>query len=160
AMHFGARTLEEAVGQGLFTEDQLLEYSQALDFLWRVRNELHFQCGKREDNMTFRNEEAVAIALGYTTTDVRDTARFMQDYYAAARTLQALRYTVGRLIRPAGRAKAPAAAATSGAEVAVAGGAIEAGTADPRWYEENPPRLMSVFWESARRGLPLSTASL
>jgi [protein-PII] uridylyltransferase len=159
AVHFGARTLEEATGQGLFSEDQLLEYSQALDFLWRVRNELHFQSGKREDNLTFRNEEAVAIALGYTTADVRDTARFMQDYYAAARTLQALRYSVGRAIRLRGRAK-PVTPSSSGLEVAVVGGAIEAGLADSHWYEENPPRLMSVFWESARRGLPLSPATL
>ncbi len=159
AAHFGVRTIEEAAGHGLISEDHLLELSQALDFLWRARNELHFQTGKRIDHLSFRNEEAVAVALGYTSAAERDTARFMQDYYAAARTLQALRYHAGRAIRARGHAK-PAPPAPAGQEVAVAGGAIEAGLADPNWYAENPPRLMSVFWESARRGLPLSTATL
>jgi len=159
ATHFGVRTLDEAASHGLISEDQLLEYGQALDFLWRVRNELHFQIGKREDHLTFRNEESVAVALGYTSAQERDTARFMQDYYSAARTLQALRFHAGRTIRPQGRSK-PAPAASSDKDIVVTGGVIEAGLSDPNWYAENPARLMSVFWESARRGLPLSSGTL
>jgi len=159
AAHFGAHTLEEAAGHGLITEDQLLEFSQAIDFLWRVRNELHFQTGKREDNLSFRYEETVAVALGYTTPDERETARFMQDYYASARTMQALRFLVGRAIRAQGRLK-PAVPTSPAHEVTITNGTLEAGISDPHWYEENPTRLMSVFWESARHGLPLTAPTL
>lgn len=157
--HFNVGSFEEAAAQGLLSEEQVLDADQALDLLWRVRNELHFQAGRREDRLTYQNEQAVATALGYTTAEARDTARFMQDYYRATRTVHALRDAVVRAIHSRGRPQFASPADGSG-EFPVVDGCIEAGAGDPHWFEESPARLMSAFWESARQGLPLSPATL
>ncbi len=161
AAHFKVDSFEQASAQGLLGEEQLLEVEQALDLLWRVRNELHFQAGRREDRLTFQNEQSAACALGYTTAEARDTAPFMRDYYRAARTVLALRDAVGKAVLSQGRPQIAAASnASADGEFAVVDGFIEAGAGDPHWFEESPVRLMSVFWEAARQGRPLGPATL
>ena len=69
------RNLDDFLHFGLLNEREMDEYSAALDFLWRVRNELHL-CSKRaNDQMSFELQELVAEGLGYGS---------MRDYEPAA----------------------------------------------------------------------------
>ena len=155
AVHFNALTLDGVASQGLITEDERLKLAQALDLLWRIRNELHFAAGKAEDRLTYRNEQLMAIALGYTDAVERDTSRLMKDYYQAARALRDFRRKVSRACDPSAAKAAPAESSEDNSGFVRANGELSAGLHDVHWFEESPSRLMSVFWESARRELPL-----
>ncbi|MGH7310614.1 MAG: DUF294 nucleotidyltransferase-like domain-containing protein, partial [Candidatus Rokuibacteriota bacterium] len=52
AAKFGARTLRELTQKTLITEREQALTDEALTFLWRVRNELHFLAGHRNDVLT------------------------------------------------------------------------------------------------------------
>ncbi len=55
-----------------------------LDFLFRVRNALHFTAGKRTDLLTHVVIPEIARQLGYTGESSRPGERFMRDYYMHA----------------------------------------------------------------------------
>ncbi|MCH7910177.1 MAG: [protein-PII] uridylyltransferase, partial [Candidatus Hydrogenedentes bacterium] len=155
-VHFGAPTLDGVAGRGLISEEERLELAQALDLMWRIRNELHFSAGKAEDRLTYRNEEDLAIAFGYTDAAERDTSRFMRDYYRAARTLRDFLRKISRKCRNAESAEPVNASRQESSAFSVVNGELNAGMHDIHWFEESPSRLMSVIWESARREVPLS----
>lgn len=57
----------------------------ALNFLWRVRNQLHYLYERREDRLSFEDQERVASLLGYEEPNmIRATERFLQDYFRHA----------------------------------------------------------------------------
>jgi [protein-PII] uridylyltransferase len=75
--HFGSRFLKET-GRGL-------------DFLLRVRNEMHLEAQSLHDTMEFNLQRNVAKALGYKDSARRTSVeRFMKDYYIAARSVSQL----------------------------------------------------------------------
>ena len=86
------RDLDDFLHFGLLTVDEVEAYRAGLDFLWRVRNELHYQTGRATDQMSFELQESVAEALGYATSplasDQLPVERFMGDYYRHARAIQ------------------------------------------------------------------------
>ncbi len=155
-VHFGTRTLDGVAGRGLISEEERLELAQALDLMWRIRNELHFSAAKAEDRLTYRNEQDIAIIFGYTDASERDTSRFMKDYYRAARTLRSFLRKVSRACKHADSVEPVNASDVESSDFTVVNGELCAGTNDVHWFEESPSRLMSVIWESARRGIPLS----
>jgi [protein-PII] uridylyltransferase len=88
-----ARTIDDLLHFGLLTEDEMDEYRAALDFLWRVRNDLHLATGRRTDQMSFELQEQVARRLGYGDREDAEggdlpVERFMRDYYRHARAIQ------------------------------------------------------------------------
>ena len=50
---------------GLLSEAEMDEYGAALDFLWRVRNEMHLLTGRKSDQMGFEHQEQIAAAFDY-----------------------------------------------------------------------------------------------
>jgi [protein-PII] uridylyltransferase len=111
------RDLDDLLHFGLLTETEMEEFRAALDFLWRVRNELHLSSRRANDQMSFEMQEQVAEALGYgsmaeyaapssdrvpPSEDKRSlrelefeadnpdlpVERFMRDYYRHARNIQ------------------------------------------------------------------------
>jgi [protein-PII] uridylyltransferase len=78
----------------VLTPSELAEYGQALDFLWRVRNDLHLTAGRAADQMTFDLQESVAEHLGYGAASAPGpelpVERFMRDYYRHARAVESL----------------------------------------------------------------------
>ena len=156
AVHFGARTLDGVAGRGLISEEERLDLAQALDLMWRIRNELHFSAGKAEDRLTYRNEQNLAIAFGYTDASERDTSRFMRDYYRAARALRDFLRRISRACRNVENTEPMNVSRDESSGFSVVNGELCAGTHDIHWFEESPSRLMSVIWESARREIPLS----
>jgi len=157
---YGARDLDEVAAQGLIGEDENLRVAQALDFIWRVRNENHFFHGRADDTLTFANQVHVAESFGYLNESGPDVVRLMEDYYAAARTLR-------RFFRAASRSWTDAAEVSAAephdvegrGNIAVESGKLHAGAQDANWFAENHVRLMEVFWRSAQLGAPLSHAT-
>jgi [protein-PII] uridylyltransferase len=69
----------------------LRENRRALDFLLRVRNEMHLQAQGLHDTLEFLSQSRVAEGLGYRRRGQQtNVERFMQDYYVAARAVDRL----------------------------------------------------------------------
>ncbi|MFA5515385.1 MAG: [protein-PII] uridylyltransferase [Desulfuromonadales bacterium] len=82
---YKVRSLRELVIKGVMTEREKQEFVDAFDYLWRIRNELHFISGRKNDQIHFDQQEKIAHFLGYENSK-RGLAveQFMQDYYSHA----------------------------------------------------------------------------
>ena len=81
----GAGGLKDLVEKNVLNTRELGELNEARDFLWRVRNELHFASGKHQDQLTFEEQERVAPALGFKDEGkVKAVEAFMRSYYMHA----------------------------------------------------------------------------
>jgi [protein-PII] uridylyltransferase len=76
---------EDLVEKGFLSAKELEDLYRGRDFLWRVRNELHFSSGKHQDQLTFEEQERVAPALGFKDEGkVKAVEAFMRSYYMHA----------------------------------------------------------------------------
>jgi [protein-PII] uridylyltransferase len=84
---FKVTDLRELVVKGVTNAGELRELEQARDFVFRVRNALHFISNSHQDQLTFEFQEIIAASLGYTDAlkdGPRGVERFMKDYYLNA----------------------------------------------------------------------------
>src|SRR5262252_1528403 len=88
AAKFGARTLRELSDKGFITPREQASTDAALTFLWRVRNELHFFSGHKNDVLSRDVQPRIAKNLGYENDETSlGVERFMRDYYLHARVI-------------------------------------------------------------------------
>jgi [protein-PII] uridylyltransferase len=87
--HFRVSSLAELAAQGVITEGQYAVFQRSRNFLWRVRNEIHYLSGRKNDHLTFELQERAARDFHY-----RDSAhllaveRFMKAYFLHARNIR------------------------------------------------------------------------
>jgi [protein-PII] uridylyltransferase len=94
---YGAKSLDELAARGLLTASEFRDLTEAREFLWVVRNEMHFHAGKAGDILTFDEQVRLARFFGYEDRPhLLDVERFMQQYY---RLSTALHQTSERFIR-------------------------------------------------------------
>jgi [protein-PII] uridylyltransferase len=155
---FGARSLQELEDKRLLTQKERAATDQALTFLWRVRNELHFLTGAKQDVLDRELQGRIAKSFGYETDAVRlDVESFMRDYYRHARTIHrvsarliarcseglARRHSVGRRMRGAALADG----------LVVYDGRLH--LAEPGALQKDPARILRVFWHAQQLGCEL-----
>lgn len=93
---FKIHAVEELVQKGVVTEREMAEIVAARDFLWRVRNGLHFLSGRHQDQLTFEYQERLAADLGFVDTATRKgVEEFMRTYYLHAATVNRFGEMVG-----------------------------------------------------------------
>ncbi len=79
------KNMDDLALQGVIGAKDLAELKSSLDFLWRVRNELHFSSGKHLDQLTFEMQEKVSAALGFEGEGtLKGVEVFMRHYYLQA----------------------------------------------------------------------------
>jgi len=113
----GARGLDEAVGHGLLVHREATELAEAKGLLLSIRERLHLRAGRRQDRLTFEDQEELAPLLGFGAGE--DPAagelpveRFMQAYYRAARIIDlAAERTLSRALAPLPESERPGDAA-------------------------------------------------
>jgi [protein-PII] uridylyltransferase len=120
-VRFKVAGLTELLSRALLPERDIREMRRARDFLWRVRNEMHYLSGRKWDQLTFDVQPQVAEALGYRDGDHGSAVeQFMRHYYLAAKTvLVACDAIVDRCLEAqteVGWRMVPPPAATIGAE--------------------------------------------
>lgn len=82
---FKARSLRDLIIKGVLTEREGNNFEAALDYLWRIRNELHFLSPRKNDQINFEQQEKIAAFLGYhDNRKAPAVEQFMQDYYSHA----------------------------------------------------------------------------
>ncbi len=159
-MTYGPLTLDDVAALGVVSPEEHLDVVQGLDFIWRIRNELHFAANREDDLLSFDNQKHTAKAFGYGHGEEEDTYRLMQDYYTAARKLHRFLHIAALTCNQhTDMGTAEAAVLSPRAQIVMHDGQLEAGADDPYWFAEQPSRLMEVFWECARRMVPLNRAT-
>jgi [protein-PII] uridylyltransferase len=79
----------ELVMKGVLSEEELASYGDALSYLWRIRNEMHYLAGRKNDQITFDAQAKLATLLGYVDNGkVLAVEEFMRDYYLHANKVE------------------------------------------------------------------------
>jgi [protein-PII] uridylyltransferase len=80
---------KELIIKGVLNEEELENYHAALDYLWRIRNELHWFNGRKNDQLTFDAQVHLAAFFGYQDRGkVLAVEDFMRDYYRHANRVE------------------------------------------------------------------------
>jgi [protein-PII] uridylyltransferase len=155
---FGARTLRELEDKGHLTAKERAAADAALTFLWRVRNELHFLAGTKQDVLERGLQAPVAKSLGYADDEVRlGVETFMRDYYRHARTIHRIS---ARLIARCQEGLARhGTVGRRGRRAALADGLVvydgRLHLAEPGALQADPVRILRVFWHAQQLGCEL-----
>jgi [protein-PII] uridylyltransferase len=84
---WGFRDLDELLRAGLVTPAVHARALRAYDFILRVRNEAHFQTGRRTDLIALDLQPSLAEKLGYSDQRSASASEiFMRDFYMRARS--------------------------------------------------------------------------
>ena len=155
------KELDALVHRGVIQPRELSELKAAQDFLWRVRNELHFSSGKHQDQLTFEEQERVAQALGFKDNGkVRGVEDFMRSYYLQASQVSRLASLIIHRVtdgsepshlksRPAGREIREGVRIAKGVLWITDAGILSA----------NPENLTSIFADAQKCGAEISHES-
>lgn len=148
------KQIDALVTQGVLHQRDLAELKTAQDFLWRVRNELHFSSGKHQDQLTFEEQEKIALALGFKDDGVaKGVEAFMRSYYLHASQVSRLSSLIIHRVtessappHPTGRP--PGREIRQG--VRISRGVLS--ISDPAILVAEPENLMTVFLDAQRHG--------
>ncbi|OGP10517.1 MAG: [protein-PII] uridylyltransferase [Deltaproteobacteria bacterium RIFCSPLOWO2_12_FULL_43_16] len=84
----GIDSIDMLAEKGFLLHDAAERLKASIDFLWRVRNELHFESKKKTDQLTFDHQERMARLFGFENTkESLAVEKFMQEYYRHASNL-------------------------------------------------------------------------
>ena len=142
------------------------DYRRAIEYIQRVRNELHLAAGNRQDRLVFAWQGRVAERLGYAGDGLHSAQElFMADYYRHARLVAGLSARAMRALE-ARTAGADGAAARLAARKRIEAGiyleeetlTLEAEGAARLAAE--PGRIMALLEKAAQRGWTLAEAAL
>ena len=138
-----------------YLEDQdIAALERGRRFLWRVRHQLHFDAGRRQDVLRHEAQPDVAAGLGYhDSTAGLGVELFMQSYYLHARDVRHLvDLALARLTR---KLRHPMRNKLLGPGVTVGSGEIII-PSGVSYFAEQPLRLLSIFALAQSKGLVLS----
>lgn len=89
--HFGSATLHELVQREFLTEEEFRTLIRSRNFLWRLRNGLHFLAGRREDRLLFDHQRSLAVQFGFHDRDGNlAVEQLMKRYYRIVKELRLL----------------------------------------------------------------------
>ena len=87
--HFGSRSLHELVDRGFLNDDEYTTLIEGRNYLWRLRNELHFELKRRDDRLLFSHQLKLARNFGYVDDDAnRGVEIFMKTYFSTVKELR------------------------------------------------------------------------
>ncbi|MEE8206812.1 MAG: nucleotidyltransferase domain-containing protein [Nitrospinaceae bacterium] len=85
AVSFDGISLQEIQRADVVTPEELDQLAESVNFLLKVRNELHYQKGKKFDVLEMGIQKNLAVHLGYHGKDGEGNAEsFMRDYFMHA----------------------------------------------------------------------------
>jgi [protein-PII] uridylyltransferase len=118
--------ITELLSRAILPDREITELRRARDFIWRVRNEMHYLARRKWDQLTFDVQPQVAGFMGYVDGDEGSAVeQFMRHYYLAAKiVLTACDAIVDRALEPqnaTGWRRVPPPAAMTGVERGSAG---------------------------------------
>ncbi len=141
---------------GVLVERETRELAAAEELLWRIRNRLHANAGRKSDRLTFDQQETIAVELGYGSLDgaverAAAAERLMQDYYLQARAVTRARETLLMRARPESRKGRRTEVALPG-RLRLFDGRV---TLSPADLAEDPALALRAYSVCAHRGAAL-----
>jgi [protein-PII] uridylyltransferase len=86
---FGTRDLDDLHEIGVISKKEKKETESKLDFLWRLRNELHYTAQRKQDILSFQFQESVAANLGFIEdAQGNPIEHLMREFYRSARHIE------------------------------------------------------------------------
>ncbi len=86
--YFNATSLEELVQHEFLTRNEYQTLIRCRNFLWRIRNGLHFLAGRREDRLLFEYQRELATEFGYSDKHGNlAVEQLMKRYYRTVKEL-------------------------------------------------------------------------
>ena len=158
---FKIKTVRDLVQKAVITEREEREIAASLDFLFRVRNALHFATGSHHDRLSFEFQEGIAAELGFGEAGERETlVEFMRAYYRHATTVR--RFSDRMIERCTERAHPyRLLGRVTGREVRegvrVANRTLSIRGAE--LLEDDPSNLVTLFRDAQRHGVVLTEAT-
>ena len=145
----------------LLTPVEVAQCLQDLDFLLRVRNELHYLQGGKHDVLSLQIQVPVADNLGYHDGPKYGVEQFMQQYYRRAGGLHQLskRVTDRCVERPGSQVEAvmkKLRARDIGDDFVELNRQIHILPAQQNCFLDDPVRLLKIFWYRQEMGYDLS----
>jgi [protein-PII] uridylyltransferase len=103
-----ASGVEQLLAAGVLSHREARALQHATDFFWKVRNHLHHRAGRRNDRLTFEQQETLAFELGYQRAIRAPSAEqlglsveaFMSEYYRHAQAVMHARERIMMRARP------------------------------------------------------------
>ncbi|MCP3983167.1 MAG: [protein-PII] uridylyltransferase [bacterium] len=151
--------LDDLLHVGLLTESEMAQYRGGLQFLWRVRNQLHLLTRRKTDRMSFELQESIAEALGFGSGPDRGgelpVERFMREYYLHARAVQTFsEIVIEQCVARTGPNRGVQETRPAEDGFRVASDHLEIPHA--AHLRENPVRLLTAFAVAQDHDIPLS----
>jgi [protein-PII] uridylyltransferase len=88
---FGTASLDELIEHGFLTKDEYRSLIKGRNYLWHVRNGLHFLADRREDRLVFDHQRALAAEAGFEDQPGKlAVEQFMKRYYRTIKELSLL----------------------------------------------------------------------
>ncbi|MCA9580873.1 MAG: [protein-PII] uridylyltransferase [Myxococcales bacterium] len=142
---------DDFVKAGALLRREVQELDAAREMLWTTRNLLHYRAGRRQDRLTFEDQEEVARRLGFEDGATLGVEQFMQTYYRHARIVA---QTAERMLE---RAK-PATPRTKASVVDFGDGTMAFGRSvtlkDTAALKEDPALAFRFYAKVVELGLP------
>lgn len=157
---FKVEDLRELAVNGIVTSQDLADVEAARDFLFRVRNALHFLTGGHQDQLTFDLQEPVAENLGYEARagdQLKPVEHFLRDYYLhASEVTRFANAIIDRAVNPPGpyRLIGRMMARTIRPGVRIETG--ELSVTEPELFANDPIELVRVLADAQRHGVNLA----
>ena len=86
--YFNAASLDELVLHNFLTKDEYQTLIRCRNFLWRLRNGLHFLTGRREDRLLFEHQRVLAAEFGFSDKPgTLAVEQLMKRYYRTVKEL-------------------------------------------------------------------------
>lgn len=158
---FKTNKLDELVQKSVITARERGEIEEARDFLFRVRNGLHFATGQHQDQLRFEYQERVAAELGFKDLpNSQAVEQFMRQYYLHAATVG--RFGAEIIERSIGRSQPYRFMARFNRReirpgVSIAGGVLSLNGSAA--LHEDPSNLIRVFHDAQRHGVEISSGT-
>ena len=158
---FGTRTLRELADKRLITAREQKATDEALTFLWRVRNELHFLSGHKNDVLSRDIQPQIAKNFGYAGDELSLARREVHARLLPPRARDppgvaaADRPLPRDPLAPRHRAAPRCARRRSPTASSCIDEQLHLAQPDGRAFREEPLRLLKVFWHSHQLGFEL-----
>ena len=155
---YKVHSLPELVQKAIISAAELEEVVRAQDFLYRLRNSLHFLSGRHHDQLTFEYQEQIAPLLGFSASASGSaSSALMRHYYAQAAAIH--RFSEGLIARvtedpSAGRFMRRAGGRQIRPGVLIQGRLLA--IADKDFFTRAPINLITIFADCQAHGVELS----
>ncbi len=141
---FGTNSLHELVEHGFLTEEEYRALIRGRNFLWQIRNGLHYLAGRREDRLLFDHQRVLAAKAGFEDkAGSLAVEQYMKRYYRTVKELSLLNEILLQHFQEAILAKGQGRSRALNRRFRTHGDFIE--TVNDKVFEHTPWAMLEMF---------------